>query len=88
VVPVTEAVGNDAWSRFWAQRPHIRVGDPCFHCAVPMYPASRRFACGGPAGHRMHGSHGLCQTCYRQMRRGALEGFDADELSTQDSVVT
>lgn len=77
--------GTDAWSRFWASRPHIRVGDPCFHCGTPMTPASRPFWTARPAGHRIHGSHGLCRLCYTRLRAGRLEGLDLDSLTSQTS---
>lgn len=58
---------------YWSHRPHIRLGDPCFWCGVPMVPASAEFVSFTmPAGHRRHGGLGLCQACYRKYKRGNL----------------
>lgn len=51
----------------WDHEPHVRRGDPCYHCGTEMVPASRT----NPArllapGLRRHGSHGLCTRCYRR----------------------
>ena len=45
----------------------VRVGDPCFLCGTPMVPASRTWpAALVPDGYRIHGSHGLCRSCYQR----------------------
>ena len=51
----------------WLHEAHVRVGDPCFLCGTPMVPASRTWpAALVPAGYRIHGSHGLCRSCYNR----------------------
>lgn len=51
----------------WRHEAHVRVGDPCFLCGIPMVPASRTWpAALIPEGHRIHGSHGLCRSCYNR----------------------
>lgn len=50
----------------WAREPHIRVGDPCYLCGIPMVPASRHWpSWARPAEHHVHGSYGLCRPCYQ-----------------------
>lgn len=52
------------WEAHWARTPHIRFGDPCYACGVPMTPASRRWSAWTvPPGMRKHGGKGLCSTC-------------------------
>lgn len=64
----------------WRHRPHVRVGDPCYWCGIPMVPASREWpAMVIPDGHRKHGGLGLCQRCARRRRVGELID-DGDEL--------
>lgn len=51
----------------WQHEAHVRVGDPCFLCGIPMVPASRTWpAALVPDGYRIHGSYGLCRSCYNQ----------------------
>lgn len=58
----------------WRTEPHVRMGDPCFLCGIPMTPGSREYEGGHlvPEGHRMHGGHGLCRRCYRSPEGKAL----------------
>ena len=51
----------------WLHEAHVRVGDPCFLCGIPMVPASRTWpAALIPDGYRVHGSYGLCRSCYNR----------------------
>lgn len=52
------------WSRMWAKIPHVRFGDPCHDCGVPLAPASRRWCAETlPPGVRKHAGNGLCGSC-------------------------
>lgn len=56
----------------WRHEPHIRLGDPCFHCGIPLTPASRWYcALTIPAGFRKHAGLGLCGVCAKAYRAGA-----------------
>ena len=48
----------------WRHNPHIRMGDPCHDCGVPMVPASRYYgAITIPDGYKKHRGNGLCGAC-------------------------
>lgn len=67
----------------WSREPHICVGDPCYHCGTPMVPASRTWpAAMVPAGHRRHGSHGLCDLCYSRRDRDPAVAALIDQANT------
>lgn len=60
-MPEIEAYGQ------WKHKPHIRFGDPCFDCGVPLAPASRRWCAETvPPGVKVHGGHGLCSSCNKK----------------------
>lgn len=55
----------------WKTRPHIRLGDPCYRCGIPLTPASRWYCkITIPAGYRKHAGLGLCGPCAKAYRRG------------------
>lgn len=72
-LPVDQHPAWDQWTRYWATRPHIRFGDPCYGCSVAPAPASRRWSSWTlPPGVRKHAGLGLCGACAGRLRRGLL----------------
>lgn len=67
----------------WAHEPHIRFGDPCYACAVPMTPASRWWSASTiPEGMRKHAGLGLCSRCAPRYRRDS-SAEQAEKVSGQ-----
>ena len=62
------------WGQYWATRPHIRFGDPCYACGIPLTPASACWTSWTiPEGMRRHGGHGLCSLCRNRVSYGSLK---------------
>lgn len=61
------------WAGYWSRTPHIRFGDPCYGCGVPLVPACRTWPKELiPAGMRKHAGRALCGTCKGRFYRGTL----------------